>query len=585
MVSLVWSVFVLYLAVVGHNVWRLLNPQQCDAALLHTAPHACIQPLHRGPLELRAYASPSGSPTDAEHLGEDDSAALLFSVTVTPGKLLEHNATLPFTRFNTRNNGSLHAHLVLRPAGGGGVLTYLVAPITRHLPLRVVGEKRLLRGAAEGAGASAAAPAVSEASGARASETRAAAVAPATSCVEPDDDSGDAGGGTCANPLAPPVAPAVATLLPAGGPVTHVRPRLVVRLAHPSPALLRSSFPPDLHPFLVSDPAAPGRLSYRPLAALDEAGVLRREWRAVRLVVDGGRGGGGAAAAAAAPPPDPVVLFRVSTPGPGLFSLYRQLEGNLRMLGDAGFSEADLEELQELVSGSNLRWWALTTAVSLLHAVFSYLAFASDVGFWRGKTRLEGLSIRSFFSSFVCQSIIFLKLLDGGAWWPCCGPGRLLPAADARATRRPAGNVSRLLLAEVGVGVAIEGWKVAKILTRRGWLSVAYLRRGTLAAGTAALSQLEEDTDEADGRAMRWLCGAIAPVVAAWGAYALAYHTYRSWWSWAIQVRHRFLLANLPSSHTSRLLPTGCTCTASSRYYRNSTSTAGCDRWRTVRTS
>jgi len=73
-----------------------------------------------------------------------------------------------------------------------------------------------------------------------------------------------------------------------------------------------------------------------------------------------------------------------------------------------------LDELRELVSGNNLRWWALTTAISLLHAVFSYLAFSHDVCFWRGKTSLEGLSVRTFVSSLVCQSIIFLKLLDGG---------------------------------------------------------------------------------------------------------------------------------------------------------------------------
>jgi hypothetical protein len=36
----------------------------------------------------------------------------------------------------------------------------------------------------------------------------------------------------------------------------------------------------------------------------------------------------------------------------------------------------------------------------------------NDVGFWKARTSLEGLSVRTFFSSFVCQFVILLKLLD-----------------------------------------------------------------------------------------------------------------------------------------------------------------------------
>ena len=209
---------------------------------------------------------------------------------------------------------------------------------------------------------------------------------------------------------------------------------------------------------------------------------------------------------------DPTILFEcVPTPFPG-FATYHTLGETMRLLASSfGLSDDDLDELRELVSGSNLRWWALTTAVSALHAFFSYLAFSNDVGFWRGKTSLEGLSIRSFFSSLVCQCIIFLKLLDGG-------------------------NVSWLILAEVGVGVAIEAWKVSKIMARRGMLAPAYwLRGGAAAGGAPAMSQLESDTDAADARAMRWLGCLMYPVVAAWGAYSLAYHDHRGWWSWTVQ--------------------------------------------------
>ena len=41
--------------------------------------------------------------------------------------------------------------------------------------------------------------------------------------------------------------------------------------------------------------------------------------------------------------------------------------------------------------------------VGTLHSVFAFLAFKNDIGFWKKRHSLEGLSIRTFFSSFLCQ--------------------------------------------------------------------------------------------------------------------------------------------------------------------------------------
>jgi hypothetical protein len=119
--------------------------------------------------------------------------------------------------------------------------------------------------------------------------------------------------------------------------------------------------------------------------------------------------------------------------------------------------------------------------------------------------------VRSFFSSFICQCIIFLKLLD-------------------------APSVSRIILAEVGVGAAIEGWKVSKIARRRGMLHASYWRTGGSAGDArSAMSEKEAATDEADARAMRWLSYGLYPTVLVWGMYSLYYHSHRSWWSWLVQ--------------------------------------------------
>ena len=46
---------------------------------------------------------------------------------------------------------------------------------------------------------------------------------------------------------------------------------------------------------------------------------------------------------------------------------------------------------------------ALTFAVSLLHSVFDVLAFKNDIGFWKGKKNVEGLSVRTILINCFCQ--------------------------------------------------------------------------------------------------------------------------------------------------------------------------------------
>ena len=36
---------------------------------------------------------------------------------------------------------------------------------------------------------------------------------------------------------------------------------------------------------------------------------------------------------------------------------------------------------------------ALTMAVSMLHSVFDFLAFKNDIGFWKDKKNVQGLSV------------------------------------------------------------------------------------------------------------------------------------------------------------------------------------------------
>ena len=50
--------------------------------------------------------------------------------------------------------------------------------------------------------------------------------------------------------------------------------------------------------------------------------------------------------------------------------------------------------------------------VSLLHTLFAFLAFKNDVGFWRERSDLAGLSRRSIIGHAVCSLIVALYLYD-----------------------------------------------------------------------------------------------------------------------------------------------------------------------------
>ena len=59
--------------------------------------------------------------------------------------------------------------------------------------------------------------------------------------------------------------------------------------------------------------------------------------------------------------------------------------------------------MQVLLEG-NPYYLALTFAVSVLHSVFDMLAFKNDIGFWKDKKSVEGLSIKTILINCGCQA-------------------------------------------------------------------------------------------------------------------------------------------------------------------------------------
>ena len=508
--------FLAYLGLLAVVLYGLFVPSQCSASM---NPQHCLPPvLARGEhFDLWVYASPKrhfhsieGVVTGREEVDPEVANAtarlVMTAFDVKLGDAHEETVTVPAAAFGTRANGTLYAHVLMYPSKGkarpqnathpsGEPLAVTSAPITKHLTHARRNYTMLL---GDWTASTPSSETKSLGSPEDASSNMTCDAASGGGDGETDDDTGD--GGSCAAPEVTAENAAarddVKYHIEDGALVTHIRPRLSVFVVGSPPTFPRSQPPPDItiHPVHAPKELAQRgyRVAYRPLVAVDEFTITRREY----AVMD--------------PDParaDPTMTVNVRPLNIGLFRMMSQMVHSMDMMqNNFGMSESDLDELKEMFTGQDWRYLALTFGVSILHSWFAFLAFKNDIGFWKQKSNLEGLSVRTQWTSFVCQLIIFANLLDRG-------------------------QSSWIIVGEMGVSVCIEGWKVTKFLARDG------VFHRLLGVGAKALdkSQMQKDTELYDKRAMRFLSYLLYPVVGAYGGYSLFYHPQRSWRSWVLR--------------------------------------------------
>ena len=506
--------FLAYLGLLSVVLYGLFVPSQCSASM---NPQHCLPPvLARGEaFDLWVYASPkrhfhsiesvvTGREEVEPEVANATARLVMSAFDVKLGDAHEEEVTVPAAAFGTRANGTLYAHVLMYRSRGkarsqnatrpsGEPLAVTSAPITKHLVHTRKNYSMLL-----GDWTSAAAGDANASTAQLGEDASSPATCDARGDGEPDGDAPVAEEGSCAAPTTADASdvPVASRRLDDGALVTHIRPRLGVFVVGSPPRFPRSQPPPDISLHLVHAPrdlAARGyRVAYRPLVAVDEFTITRREYAAMD------------------PNPqraDPTMVVNVRPLNIGLFRMMSQMKHSMEMMQNSfGMTESDLDELKEMFTGTSAKMLALTFGVSILHSWFAFLAFKNDIGFWKKKSNLEGLSVRTQWSNFVCQLIIFANLVDGG-------------------------QSSWIILGEMGVSVCIEGWKVTKFLARDGVFH-RFLGIGTEAADK---SQMQKDTDEYDKRAMRFLSLLLYPIVLAYGGYSLVYHPQRSWRSWVLR--------------------------------------------------
>ena len=181
-----------------------------------------------------------------------------------------------------------------------------------------------------------------------------------------------------------------------------------------------------------------------------------------------------------------------------------------------GGDGSEMELIKETLLDTNPYLLGTTAIVSVLHMIFELLAFKSDVGHWRKKKDNVGVSVRTILSNVVMQSIIFLYLLDNNE------------------------NTSWMILFGQGTGIAIEAWKITKMVNVRvrepvqGSWFYGKLPYVIVFEDKHALSETEEKTEEYDKIAFKWMGIVAVPLLAAYAVYSLVYESHKSWYSFII---------------------------------------------------
>lgn len=163
----------------------------------------------------------------------------------------------------------------------------------------------------------------------------------------------------------------------------------------------------------------------------------------------------------------------------------------------------------------------------MLHLLFEFLAFQSDINFWQTNESLAGLSTRSVITDLFSQFIVFLYLVDKEA--------SLVVTIPAFA-----GILIQVWKVKKATGVALEWTSAGGILPTlvfRRWQRQQ--RPEPDASSSSSIEASPDDiltkaTLDADRIATSYLSMILLPMALGFIAHSLIYEKHPSWYSWAI---------------------------------------------------
>lgn len=166
-------------------------------------------------------------------------------------------------------------------------------------------------------------------------------------------------------------------------------------------------------------------------------------------------------------------------------------------------SEGEFDIMKKMFLETNVYLLVTTMIVSFIHMIFEFVAYKKEVQFWYGRENLTGLSVNLLIYNFVQTIVVFLYLLDSektsfAVWLP------------------------------LGIGVAVEGWKVTK------GFDIKFQRQFKFLDIKVKEAHKVSATSAFDNKATKFLGYLLIPVAFFYGVYGLYAYEYKSWYSWVV---------------------------------------------------
>lgn len=210
----------------------------------------------------------------------------------------------------------------------------------------------------------------------------------------------------------------------------------------------------------------------------------------------------------------PTVPLRVTYQAIGhiKFNIFSSMTVSFEQASQQQGGGAEMDEVKRMLTETNPILLVTTVIVTILHMIFEFLAFSSDVSHWRKKDRdLVGVSLRTILTNCFVQLVILLYLHDSSE------------------------ETSLMILFTQGIGLLIEAWKITKIV------DIKVHKDDTSIIGYMVtfedkheLSEDEKKTQEYDKLAFKIVSYFAIPLLIGYAIYSLNYKTHRSWYSFIV---------------------------------------------------
>jgi hypothetical protein len=231
------------------------------------------------------------------------------------------------------------------------------------------------------------------------------------------------------------------------------------------------------------------------------------------------------------------------------YRLLNHLSSALNSQAEMGFEQSDIDDLRRLIAETNVVLLAITVLASVLHLLFEFLTFKSDVDFWRGNTDLTGLSVRALFLDWMSQVVILFYLIEMDSSLLMTiptGVGMLIAlwkcqrGAGLKFIKKSINNNSLGKISWHNKIFGVLGYELCATRLR----SAVSTSETTAKASSTEKSSLAALTEEMDQLATRLLGKYfLLPLILTYALYSLWNELHSGWYSWFITTASSFVYA------------------------------------------